>query len=55
MTDNEIIQALRENCEGDTAVDTACIERLRRALYRYGKEGEISRRLMDIVSEILEL
>jgi hypothetical protein len=55
MSDNDLINALRQDREDNNAIDEACLKRLRRRAADEGKEGEIADSLLDVVRRILDM
>ncbi len=55
MTDEELINALKEDRDDNAAIDEACYKRLRRLAADCGRDGVIADSLLDVVRKLLEL
>jgi hypothetical protein len=54
MTEKELTAAiLAEHEFDDAAIDDACIKRLKRVCDGYGREGEMARKMLCIVEDVL--
>lgn len=55
MTEEQVIEAVKDQHFGDADLDAACITRLRDRSYDFGANGGTVRSLLDIIERLLEM